>query len=103
MDYLQYRKIIVLKDTVLPSFKPYYKWITFNTKEMWGFFCNFYKSFKPYYKWITFNTEAVKNVEFDKIDEVLNLIINGLPSIPYQRDRWCIYRRKKSFLYGSKN
>ena len=37
--------------------------------------------FKPYYKWITFNTW--KNGE--KVDnnstEVLNLIINGLPSI----------------------
>ena len=39
------------------SFKPYYKWITFNTSK--------YKKpdglasiigFKPYYKWITFNT-----------------------------------------------
>ena len=37
------------------SFKPYYKWITFNTtilKELQETsFC-----FKPYYKWITFNT-----------------------------------------------
>ena len=36
--------------------------------------------FKPYYKWITFNTEA-SNM-FDIVDiQVLNLIINGLPSI----------------------
>ena len=34
--------------------------------------------------------------------KVLNLIINGLPSIPYQRDECRIYVRKKSFLYGSK-
>ena len=33
---------------------------------------------------------------------VLNLIINGLPSIPYQRDECRIYVRKKSFLYGGK-
>ena len=39
-----------------------------------------YKSFKPYYKWITFNTEAVKKLA-KPIIEVLNLIINGLPSI----------------------
>ena len=40
------------------SFKPYYKWITFNT----SFTCDsmhssFVFSFKPYYKWITFNTQ----------------------------------------------
>ena len=37
------------------------------------------ESFKPYYKWITFNTKEV----FDKNASylVLNLIINGLPSI----------------------
>ena len=41
----------------LAGFKPYYKWITFNTvklnmpaKDKDG------KGFKPYYKWITFNT-----------------------------------------------
>ena len=36
--------------------------------------------FKPYYKWITFNTERERKV--DSIIGVLNLIINGLPSIP---------------------
>ena len=38
------------------SFKPYYKWITFNTvyKLIHRIFNN---SFKPYYKWITFNTQ----------------------------------------------
>ena len=41
------------------SFKPYYKWITFNTEE-----ANWYADqigsdgFKPYYKWITFNTKS---------------------------------------------
>ena len=38
--------------------------------------------FKPYYKWITFNT---LDEHFDAYTEgfcVLNLIINGLPSIP---------------------
>ena len=39
----------------LNSFKPYYKWITFNTmyvaEENGGL-----AGFKPYYKWITFNT-----------------------------------------------
>ena len=62
------------------SFKPYYKWITFNTKFELGFgklsYC-----FKPYYKWITFNTlAALINVAIWS-HTVLNLIINGLPSI----------------------
>ena len=41
--------------TVVVSFKPYYKWITFNTGNGWK---NYRRSwgFKPYYKWITFNT-----------------------------------------------
>ena len=39
------------------------------------------KSFKPYYKWNTFNTSTVKKAStFDK-EKVLNLIINGIPSI----------------------
>ena len=36
-------------------------------------------SFKPYYKWITFNTMVVESVLQGPV--VLNLIINGLPSI----------------------
>ena len=32
MDYLQYRRLDILKDDDMSySFKPYYKWITFNT------------------------------------------------------------------------
>ena len=38
--------------------------------------------FKPYYKWITFNIGISQLVYFD-YDKVLNLIINGLPSIFY--------------------
>ena len=37
-------------------------------------------SFKPYYKWITFNI-LWKSGLLGKILKVLNLIINGLPSI----------------------
>ena len=36
--------------------------------------------FKPYYKWITFNTKEMDNLK-GLIEMVLNLIINGLPSI----------------------
>ena len=78
MDYLQYLDYSVHPFNHIDSFKPYYKWITFNTrKELRR---NFYNcSFKPYYKWITFNTFACYLKVLDTI--VLNLIINGLPSI----------------------
>ena len=37
-------------------------------------------SFKPYYKWNTFNTDWNASLEEIKM-YVLNLIINGIPSI----------------------
>ena len=42
---------------MVDCFKPYYKWITFNTisKDMYKNITVL--SFKPYYKWITFNTK----------------------------------------------
>ena len=40
------------------------------------------RGFKPCYKWNTFNTMAKENVKVEEIlDEVLNLVINGIPSI----------------------
>ena len=39
-------------------------------------------SFKPCYKWITFNTPVLRTGRFEFI-VVLNLVINGLPSILY--------------------
>ena len=36
--------------------------------------------FKPCYKWITFNT-IIGDAEGYTKDDVLNLVINGLPSI----------------------
>ena len=41
-------------------------------------------SFKPYYKWNTFNTVKVDNYINAYI--VLNLIINGIPSILKELD-----------------
>ena len=39
------------------SFKPYYKWITFNTHvRLYFYLVKDILGFKPYYKWITFNT-----------------------------------------------
>ena len=59
MDYLQYLKKWLKTGYKYFSFKPYYKWITFNTviTELEVFISKWTKSFKPYYKWITFNTE----------------------------------------------
>ena len=58
------------------SFKPYYKWITFNTKKEEYINDRNEKGFKPYYKWITFNT-IFPSIHIDIVDSVLNLIING--------------------------
>ena len=39
-------------------FKPYYNWITFNTK--WRLVeVTTCEGFKPYYNWITFNTSGI--------------------------------------------
>ena len=38
------------------------------------------QSFKPYYKWNTFNTSIKNSKEIESL-RVLNLIINGIPSI----------------------
>ena len=63
----------------MKSFKPYYKWTAFNTL-LSAMFKVYLISFKPYYKWNTFNTEFNKSV-LDVMIEVLNLVINGMPSI----------------------
>ena len=84
MDYLQY-KIKNNGVTIYSprrSFKPCYKWITFNTVF---FICSTEEAlsvlgFKPCYKWITFNTDS-KHLKFNINYLVLNLVINGLPSI----------------------
>ena len=55
MDNLQY--ICVIHDVkTRVCFKPYYKWITFNTRKRSLVYYKNKQSFKPYYKWITFNT-----------------------------------------------
>ena len=47
------------------SFKPYYKWNTFNTKKMAKLYVMNTTSFKPYYKWNTFNTlDLYKDIDF---------------------------------------
>ena len=52
--------------------------------------------FKPCYKWITFNTsDAV--VEQAEREQVLNLVINGLPSIPIRVDKLEHYQTQYCF------
>ena len=48
------------------SFKPYYKWITFNIKHMMLLYQK-KRRFKPYYKWITFNMHFGNVVELQQI------------------------------------
>ena len=51
-------KVEQLMKTVGVSFKPCYKWNTFNTQSI--LICKFYYlCFKPCYKWNTFNTLAI--------------------------------------------
>ena len=64
MDYLQYSMHQIQRDGYGHGFKPYYKWITFNTLENG--------------QMLGFRTL------------VLNLIINGLPSIPLPKG-WMSY------------
>ena len=47
-------------------------------------------SFKPYYKWNTFNTNRENNQGYTVI--VLNLIINGIPSIPASLEKYELER-----------
>ena len=79
MDYLQYAKQFNIKSAHAMRFKPYYKWITFNIMVMNNKTNHIFIGFKPYYKWITFNILGVSLAFLTLI--VLNLIINGLPSI----------------------
>ena len=91
MEYLQYfGKRIPQKTEALLSFKPYYKWNTFNTCSMWirelasivlNLIINGIPSiqvinnvrnvvfgcFKPYYKWNTFNTWVSQYIAFFEI------------------------------------
>ena len=57
MDDLQYWKVNAGSGIAEGCcFKPYYKWMTFNTQEMLMLYLLHFLSFKPYYKWMTFNT-----------------------------------------------
>ena len=55
------------------------------------------RSFKPYYKWITFNTNVKEIIKQGVETKVLNLIINGLPSIQ-KMDRINEYNSIEDFV-----
>ena len=144
MDYLQYclmfllnsglmLKVLNLVINGLPSiflkedfqllcieerFKPCYKWITFNIKDILLFvrfpskvlnlvinglpsiyhlffqMCQLLvQSFKPCYKWITFNILITLCNGLQEL-QVLNLVINGLPSI-FKSTNWKIKHIRK--------
>ena len=61
MEYLQYIEIVGVNKVILISFKPCYKWNTFNTEENYS-----------------------NNLE---ISFVLNLVISGIPSILIRRNK----------------
>ena len=108
MDYLQYPTSCTRVAEYNPSFKPYYKWITFNTKleikeykirnpiSVLNLIINGLPSILRRFKMTTLFNETVLNliinglpsILMDQVkiielcQEVLNLIINGLPSIP---------------------
>ena len=52
---------LVISITSISCFKPYYKWNTFNTDDLDQMKSEIQSiRFKPYYKWNTFNTLAIK-------------------------------------------
>ena len=82
MEYLQYGDGFsgFLVETL--SFKPCYKWNTFNTWMVLDMKVKQYYGFKPCYKWNTFNT--IDTITDVYVGYVLNLVINGIPSILYK-------------------
>ena len=84
MDYLQYFAMSKIKiHNILFSFKPYYKWITFNTVLqiimpliVFSFVLNLIINGLPSILNLSKHS-TLEHVRFS----VLNLIINGLPSI----------------------
>ena len=55
--------------------------MTFNTGNIFGITMSDDESFKPCYKWMTFNTKELSRNRYVYIWRVLNLVINGWPSI----------------------
>ena len=69
----------------MESFKPCYKWNTFNTEEG-AQVGEAGDSFKPCYKWNTFNTNK-DHLCISLVSLVLNLVISGIPSIQEHKNK----------------
>ena len=82
MEYLQYQDEIFVRFED-KGFKPCYKWNTFNTQIWVSMKVKTRLCFKPCYKWNTFNTPKKDSASKTRC-RVLNLVINGIPSIPYK-------------------
>ena len=80
MEYLQYLEGSLYKLSNGQRFKPCYKWNTFNTKATKIYIMSWWR-FKPCYKWNTFNTNCKVGYLCHFCSSVLNLVINGIPSI----------------------
>ena len=81
MEYLQYSRLTPDSTFLESSFKPCYKWNTFNTAPKNNWIPKLISGFKPCYKWNTFNTFNTE-AKFRHKGFVLNLVISGIPSIP---------------------
>ena len=77
------KMIVDPKDMDLLGFKPCYKWNTFNTDWTDRQGKTHRQSFKPCYKWNTFNTRHKNRSLYIWYQKVLNLVISGIPSILY--------------------
>ena len=98
MDYLQYyRNYKLVSDKWSFCFKPYYKWITFNTVRKMIIFLVF-SVLNLIINGLPSILKRVRPIRRrNKKMEVLNLIINGLPSIQY-----AVVNNCWSYIYGFK-
>ena len=80
MEYLQYTCISSSINDIVYSFKPYYKWNTFNTYD--DYMLDEYLS--DVLNLIINGIPSIPSMVIARpeINKVLNLIINGIPSIP---------------------
>ena len=61
MDDLQYLEVAIQNGFISLSFKPCYKWMTFNTQAIKNVIDSLnIDGFKPCYKWMTFNTYSCR-------------------------------------------
>ena len=80
MDYLQYAKRGLSLDITVRVLNLVINGLPSIHTDTLLIYTTLVGSFKPCYKWITFNTPSVQTSTYINLG-VLNLVINGLPSI----------------------